>query len=125
MKRVSVLLSVFLVAGCVAPEPLRVQPAQESFSLHDGKTCKQMEQEYRLELARREVFTDLQEKKVEDEGRAHTMLAVYSIPTLGLSFLPGILEFVDGDYKDELAEAKGAVISLEEVMFRDGCEVGS
>ena len=122
MKRASVLLSVFLVAGCVAPEPLKVEPTQVSYNQHDGKTCRQMEQEYRLERARRRVFTDLQAKKVADEGRASAMLAVYSIPTLGLSFLPGILEFADGDYKDELAKAKGTVISLEEVMFRDGCE---
>ena len=125
MKQICVLLSVFLVAGCVAPEPLRIKPTQESFHQHDGKTCEQMEKEYRLELVRREVFTDLQSKKVEDEDRASAMLAVYSIPTLGLSFLPGILEFADGDYKDELAKAKGAVISLEEVMFRDGCEISS
>ena len=121
MKQICVLLSVFLVAGCVAPEPLRIKPTQESFHQHDGKTCEQMEKEYRLELVRREVFTDLQSKKVEDEDRASAMLAVYAIPTLGLS----LLEFADGDYKDELAKAKGAVISLEEVMFRDGCEISS
>lgn len=112
MKQISVLLSVFLVAGCFAPEPLRVQPTQKSFSQHDGKTCKQMEQEHRLELARRKALTDLQAKKVEDEGRAHAMVTIYAIPTLGLSALAGMVEFADGDYEEELAKSKGAVISL-------------
>ena len=26
-------------------------------------------------------------------------------------------------YEDELAKSKGVVASLEEVMFRDGCEI--
>ena len=123
MKRICLLLSALLVAGCVAPEPLRVQPTQESFRQHEGKTCEQMEKQYRLELARRKAFTELQAEKVADEGRASAMLAVYAIPTLGLSFLAGMLEFADGDYEDELAKSKGVVVSLEEVMFRDGCEI--
>ena len=51
------------------------------------------------------------------------MLTVYAIPTLGLSFLVGMFEFADGDYDDELAASKGLVVSLEEVMFKDGCDV--
>ena len=126
MKQICVLLSaVFLVAGCVAPEPSRVQPAQESFQQHEGKTCNQMEQEHRLEVRRRKTLTDLQAKKVEEEDFAHAMVTVYVIPTFGLSFLAGITEFADGDYEEDLAQAKGRVVSLEEVMFINGCEVGS
>lgn len=123
MKQVCVLLFVFLVAGCSSPEPLRVKPTEESFLQHKGKTCEQMEKEYRDAVARRRVFTELQSQKVEDESHAGSMLTVYAIPTLGLSFLVGMFEFADGDYDDELAASKGLVVSLEEVMFKDGCDV--
>ena len=123
MKQICVLLSVFLVVGCSSPEPLRVKPTQESFLQHRGKNCEQMEKEYRDELAKRRVFTELQAKKVEDESHAGIMLTAYAIPTLGLSFLVGMFEFADGDYRDELAKSKGSVVSLEEVMYKDGCEV--
>ena len=87
MKQICVLLSVFLVVGCSSPEPLRVKPTQESFLQHRGKNCEQMEKEYRDELAKRRVFTELQAKKVEDESHAGIMLTAYAIPTSDFPFL--------------------------------------
>ena len=123
MKQICVLLSAFLVLGC-SNAPLGVKPAQESYFQHQGKTCEQLKEEYQKAVARRKVLTELQAKKVQDESHAGSML-LYAVPTLGLSVLMGLFEFADNDYKEELAKAKGQVISLEEVMFRDGCEISS
>ena len=121
MKQICILLSAFLVLGC-SNAPLGVQPVKESYRLHDGKTCGQLGEEYRDAVARRKVLTELQARKVQDESHAGSML-LYAVPTFGLSVLLGLAEFADNDYKDELAKSKGAVVSLEEVMFRDGCEI--
>ena len=123
MKQICILLSAFLILGC-SNAPLGVEPVQESYRQHWGKTCGQLEEEYQAAVARRKVLTELQAKKVQDESQAGSML-LYAIPTLGLSVLMGLAEFADNDYKDELAKSKGMVISLEEVMFRDGCEISS
>lgn len=123
MKQICVLLSAFLILGC-SNSPLQVRPVKESYTQHEGKTCGQMEEEYRDAVARRKVLTELQTKKIQDESHAGGML-VYALPTLGLSVLMGMAEFVDSDYKKELAKSKGLVVSLEEVMFKNGCEVSS
>lgn len=122
MKQICVLLSAFLVLGC-STAPLEVRPAQVSYLQHKGKTCEQMEEEYRDAVARRKIFTELQAEKVEEENHAGSMLTVYAVPTLGLSFVAGMFEIADGDYREELAISKGSVLSLEEVMIRDGCNI--
>ncbi|MCY4031373.1 MAG: hypothetical protein OXF05_04590 [Hyphomicrobiales bacterium] len=120
MKQVCILLSAFLIAGC-SNAPSEIGTIQGSYAQHRGKTCEQMEEEYQHAIAKTEVLTDLQTKKVQDEHHAGSML-VYAVPSLGISVVMGLAEFADIDYKHELAKSKGLVVSLEEVMFKDGCE---
>jgi hypothetical protein len=112
-KNFVAVLTIIILSGC-ATRPGKISAERVPMSAYAGATCEQLERE--MYLAEKDA-----EKYKKKQGTMHqTDLATF---WTGMILLwPAVfVPIFTPEYDDELAEAKGHVVTIDDTMHKEGC----
>ena len=108
-------LSVTLIAGCEATQPVAIQAANVSAEQYAPYSCNQLSAEYRrAQGIAQQMETELKRRAEQDEALTNVWVVT------GLQL--GGLKYGDGPMTQEYAELKGTMAALETTMISKDCK---
>ncbi len=107
-------LSVTLIAGCEATQPVAVQAANVSAEQYASYSCNQLSAEYRrAQGIAQQMETELKRRADQDEALTNVWVVT------GVQL--GGFKYGDGPMTQEYAELKGTMAALETTMISKDC----